>query len=623
MTCQASFDMFFRTVLRSILILPFMLICTALGDEQAMSQKDMEKLDGMFQGYYLNPQPDIVAEMIRLGDGMAKAIGDDGMVGVEQPFIGFFSEIFRANPDRLQEWDKAINSLSSKKFKDFLSGALFIADTPQARKILQEDAKKTAYLKKRYGNVEQPPKILDRKALSPADLDMCWGAFFGSGNRDYVKKVMKCALTIEGDGVIDLSAYAARWSVIANADRHPIVAEVMNSLLKEASDAEFRLFTEVMPGELREQLLEDDVRKRVEELKVPLPDAAGRKRTSTTQHEPKPLPPKGAAVDYSMSKSFKKLYDEAKYTHKEYHDGNGKVVIGKLKVEGQDDIEGVASKAVFAENGIFVAPLYAGRTLRFVKHGYEPLDVELPKYSDDSIPGIDLDLGEQILRRLPDAKTVDIQFDLELPPDVPQAQVELWTGDLPSTFNDDGYDGRAPIHAFATKALSAGGNVAFSGLTPMNYQLRITAPECIYFSKAFDTAKDKELGTIKLQKTRLATFQIAKFVQSSSWKEMKVPVDGKTELTFADKPDQFGQYDGFRLTYKDETHLGAFFIHWPNFFDDYGEMTQEKFLELEKMNNLPTPRTTKGETILEVGHLYRFRCKSRKTDLLLQFTKME
>ncbi|MBQ9447314.1 MAG: hypothetical protein IJU61_11995, partial [Victivallales bacterium] len=171
--------------------------------------------------------------------------------------------------------------------------------------------------------------ILKWDWLSPSSLDMCWGAFMASGNKEYVKKVMECALQVPEKNRIDLTAGAARWSMISNADRHPLVADVMNNLLKDAKDASFQYFAEAMTGELRKKLLTDENRARIEKLNVPLPEAEGEAAYSPAAPIPverKPLPAKGPKVNYNEDPHFQKLYAEAKMHHKTNHEGNGRIV---------------------------------------------------------------------------------------------------------------------------------------------------------------------------------------------------------------------------------------------------------------------------------------------------------
>lgn len=336
-----------------------------------------------------------------------------------------------------------------------------------------------------------------------------------------------------------------------------------------------------------------------------------------------PLPEKDSPVDYHASKSFAPLYQWAWEHHRDLHCGEGRVVIGKLRVEGAgDSLDGVATKAVFAEHGIFVAPLYAGRTLRFVKHGFEPLEVTLPPMDDGTFDSV-LDLGERTLRRLPEENTVDASLDLVLPEGIPSARVELWTGKLPSTWHDDGYDGDAPIEALAIKMESEGGRIELHGLTPMPYEWRISAPGCMAVRQPFDASRRETLDPISLIRTKTATFRLARFDQSGDWQEKQVCLDGNARLVVKDEPDQFGQFDDLRLTYRDENHLEAFFVYWPNTFDDLGENGQNAFLAGTGGHVQPAPRGNHDASILETGHLYRFRCPQRNLDLLVSFTGME
>ena len=191
---------------KNVFILTLALTMCVFGEDVSLS-KDMVRIDKFLQGYYLHPQPEAVSEMLLLLDKVAKTFKNGEMDGMEGPIIGFFSEIFRANSDKLDEWEKVIKGLSSKSLKVFLDGALCYADTEKSKEIFKKHAKWSFILKQRYGGGYVVP-ILKWDWLSPSSLDMCWGAFMASGNKEYVKKVMECALQVPEKNRIDLTAGA-------------------------------------------------------------------------------------------------------------------------------------------------------------------------------------------------------------------------------------------------------------------------------------------------------------------------------------------------------------------------------------------------------------------------------
>jgi hypothetical protein len=609
----------------AIFVLPVSKVAASASRHQPEARTELSpeaiEADALLQNYYLAPDSESIVRLFSLLDKQISGFSANEVTGVTMPLLGFFSQVFKTNPDKLPAWTANVDKLSSLSLKRILFSALYFSTVDESRELLKHYAKKYRFLKK-YDFTEPIPAIFAEPLNSPEVLDMFWGAFFATGDIEFSRKIMIRACTEQPAGIIDFSIAAARWSVIANAQQHKPVRDMLNEELRNSSDDVIKRFTEKISEEARQKIFAADVLLKVNHLQAPPAKAAA----EPEKEEKLPAPPivTGAPVNYVSSKEFFKLFKEANMRHTLYHHGKGQVATGKLIVEDQlDSLAGIASKALFTKEGIFVAPVYAGRTLRFVKHGYESLDIVIPNDASSS-KSTRLELGTQILRKLPAEHLTEVTGGLQLPEGVANAQVELWTGKLPSTFNDDGYDCQAVIKALAAKSqLLSGQRIHFTGLSPIFSELRITAPDCIYLERSFEAGKDLDLGTITLQKCQQATFMLAQMNKFTNWKKQTVLIDGKTELILVNKPDKFGQYDGWRLAYQDSEHIKSFFVYSPSYFDDYGKMTPEQFIAQKKNQTLPKPISNKHSTILEKGHLYRFRCEMRNIDMLIAFVEMK
>ena len=122
------------------------------------------------------------------------------------PILGFFYEVFRANPDRVPGWLATIKKFRQTGLKVNLQAMAVIA-VPGTRRPL------TLVLAK----LPTPEELERAMATVP---DFCWGRFFATGDAKHVETILRYALTAkdESDG-IRIMAYAARWSLTPVARR--------------------------------------------------------------------------------------------------------------------------------------------------------------------------------------------------------------------------------------------------------------------------------------------------------------------------------------------------------------------------------------------------------------------
>ena len=158
------------------------------------------------------------------------------------PLLGFFYEVFRANPDRVPGWLSTIAKFRQPVLRQYLQ-AMAVVAVPGTRRPL-------ALALAKLPTQEE----LDREmAVVP---DFCWGRFFATGDPKHVDTVLRYALTAKDKGdTIDLMAYAARWSIFSLSSQQPEVAKIFRELLTKCSDDEVKFLFESVEVPERERLL--------------------------------------------------------------------------------------------------------------------------------------------------------------------------------------------------------------------------------------------------------------------------------------------------------------------------------------------------------------------------------
>jgi hypothetical protein len=113
------------------------------------------------------------------------------------PLIGFFSEIFAANPTRFPEWQ-----------------SLIAKQDDQTKAVLDQALK----LSKSEG-------VLHSSGHSPQLKDAYWGAFFATGNLKFVDKVVDQVKYFDErtDEALFFAGATAMWSLASNARTYTLV----------------------------------------------------------------------------------------------------------------------------------------------------------------------------------------------------------------------------------------------------------------------------------------------------------------------------------------------------------------------------------------------------------------
>jgi TonB family protein len=155
--------------------------------QQLPTFKTPEDVGAFMQTYYLRPRPELIADVV-------DALHSTGFLQkatAAPPTIGFFSEVFAANPDRRPEWQVLI-AKQDEQTKAALERALSESKAGGVRSIDGHSAELN---------------------------DEYWGAFFASGNPDFLKKIIdQLRYSDERDDFsLFMTGVSAQWSLASNA----------------------------------------------------------------------------------------------------------------------------------------------------------------------------------------------------------------------------------------------------------------------------------------------------------------------------------------------------------------------------------------------------------------------
>ena len=178
--------------------------------------------------YYLHPQPDRIAEVI-------DALSSTGFVKPtnESVAIGFFSEVFAANPNRVPEWQIHIS---------------------------KQDDRTKAILERAF-SVSKTGGLFNNIGHSAQLNDGWWAGFFASGNPKFIDKLIEQLQYCDdrSDEMLFFVGATAKWSLASNARTNPLVRSTAENAKTTASARQRELINEVLnkdPALIKEEIKE-------------------------------------------------------------------------------------------------------------------------------------------------------------------------------------------------------------------------------------------------------------------------------------------------------------------------------------------------------------------------------
>lgn len=185
--------------------------------------------------YYQDPAPDrFVSQM--------KDWAEDGTLDndyAKPALIAFLSRVIRENRDEIAGWYEELKGLSPGQ-KQVLHTAMLYARISEADEIMSE------VFGKRYDEQKtETTKILEMPLDKEATLDMLWGFFYATGSEHAVRRVVLSFRFVDApdnpDGVDVPKGHVPLYkalptmafdSLLANAERHPRVREILEGFLE-------------------------------------------------------------------------------------------------------------------------------------------------------------------------------------------------------------------------------------------------------------------------------------------------------------------------------------------------------------------------------------------------------
>lgn len=157
--------------------------------------------------YRGNPDPSSISGLLKLLD--TAPLTEHAVM----PLCGFFSEVFRSNPERMPEWIDRIAALENIQLKRAL-----LAVVPAIYPEYGNLAEKAAGVEPGTESGSFALSGRQLQEIADANPDFAWGAYFASGKREYPLKVLQLALSPlreKAGKTFNLTAAAAHWSLLA------------------------------------------------------------------------------------------------------------------------------------------------------------------------------------------------------------------------------------------------------------------------------------------------------------------------------------------------------------------------------------------------------------------------
>jgi hypothetical protein len=203
------------------------LLAEAGASQEAPSFATLEGVDSFTATYYQRPRPDLIPDLFRA----LQPTGVSERPNAVPPFVGFFSEVFAANPGRLAEWE-----------------ALVPKQEASTRRLLYQGLA-----------LSRAGGVLTIEGHSPALNDMYWGAFGASGRTAFLQKLVDQLRYWDerDDQLLFFAGATAKWSLASNAQSDSLVRSTLAGQTLKADQRTRALITELLtqpPAQVKQDI---------------------------------------------------------------------------------------------------------------------------------------------------------------------------------------------------------------------------------------------------------------------------------------------------------------------------------------------------------------------------------
>lgn len=197
-------------------------ICAGLiaGLSGGLSAASTSHWDQWMNNYYKSPSTD---QVVRSAFGIGHADYLD-RPGATATVIGFYSQIFAQNPDKVDAWFSRFESLPIEGRRAMAAALWYSGDARGERELrnVAEGSEAAAAIDRMIAQAN--PAIADTPVLSESSMNLQWGAFLASGSAEHVNQILAAI----GRGDVGDSA---RVSLAFNAANHDRVLNIVRSEL--------------------------------------------------------------------------------------------------------------------------------------------------------------------------------------------------------------------------------------------------------------------------------------------------------------------------------------------------------------------------------------------------------
>lgn len=190
------------------------------------------------ENYYIEPDPEGFVRQMK--EWAAEGVLDNELT--KPTLIAFISQIIRQNRDQLSGWYKDLAGLTPAQMQVMHTAMLF-SRTDEADKIMSGLFGNNYVMQKR-----ETEKILEAPLDKKATPDMLWGFYFATGSEAAIRRIVLCFRFLDADakpdGVEVPEGYVAHFkqlpafafqSLVGNAERHPRILEILETMYKNDS----------------------------------------------------------------------------------------------------------------------------------------------------------------------------------------------------------------------------------------------------------------------------------------------------------------------------------------------------------------------------------------------------
>ena len=183
------------------------------------------------ENYYQHPAPDALVQAVY-------SLNNDGYFETpaqQEAAFGFFSTVFKQNPDEVDRWLRQTSQFLPQHARRILAVAAWMSGNPAGAQQVREltwtvdpGVRAEVYRLLATG----PIPVSRTPVVSPASMNLRWGAFLASGDERHIISVLE-ALGSNQPGL----ATSARYALAQDAATHPRVLEICREQLDRQPQA--------------------------------------------------------------------------------------------------------------------------------------------------------------------------------------------------------------------------------------------------------------------------------------------------------------------------------------------------------------------------------------------------